>query len=378
MKNIIKSIICVICITVMMSMTALAEEAPAQKVMTIEQAIDYAEKNHPSIIAAKSVTQANFVAIDEARANKLRANRASAPISFYNASTTVEQTMLKSGVYVEIAKSTYEISQIALEQTTEIIKLNVKGSFYSYLTAEERVKLYKSAWDLAVERYNTGLLCYQQGLISAIDLEAMEMSIIAAENEYNSAVRNAEIAKMNLNCAIGLPYDSDIMITGKIEYTPMPTILPDEAVKIAETKSNDIKRANAQLNMQKQNFDGIAGFYSSNTYAYKQAKGNYDAAVSSTTAAIDNTKINIYKSYDTMISAYKGYELAMKNESLNSRKYNIAKIQFEMGMISPSELESIANEYTESRIALADATYGILMASAQYEFSYTVGTISAK
>lgn len=378
MKRFMKSIICVICITAIMTVSAYADEAPPQKTMTIDQAIDYASKNHPGILAAKSVAQANYVAIDEARANKLRANRASYPVSFYNASTTVEQTMLKSGIYVQIAMSTYDISQIALEQTTEAIKLNVKGSFYNYLTAEERVKLYKSAWDLAVERYNTGLLSYQQGLISAIDLEAMEMSIIAAENEYHSAVRNAEIAKMNLNGAIGLPYDSDIVITGKMEYTPMPEILPEEAVKIAETESNDIKKAKAQLNMQKLNFDGVSGFYSANTYAYKQAKGNYDAAVSSTTTAIDNSRINIYKSYDTMVSAYKGYELARKNEALNGRKYNIAKIQFEMGMISPSELESIANEYTESRIALADATYGILMTSAQYEFSYTVGTLTAK
>lgn len=378
MRIFTKSLLYFICFTFMFSMNIFADESPQKTVMTIEQAIEYAAENHPSVLAAKSVTQANYTAIDEALANKLRANRTTSPISFYNASSSVEQTMLKNGIYVQMAKDTYNISNITLQQTIETIKLNVKGSFYNYLTSEERIKLYKSAWDLAIERYNTGLLSYQQGIISAIDLEAMEISITVAENEYNSAVRNAELAKMELNCAMGLDYNSNIEITGTIEYTPMPTILPDEAVEIAETESNDIKKANAQLDMQKQNLDGVSRFYSENTYAYIQAKCNYDAMLSNTTAAINNSKMNIYRSYNAMISAYKGYELAQKNKTLNERKYNIAKVQFEMGLISPSELESVANAYTESRIALADATYGILMASAQYEFSYTVGTISAK
>ncbi len=355
-------------------------ETAAPKTMTLSQAMEYAAQNHPQVLSAEATVDQSETAVQEAEGARITAKRAvtnpSPAMTF--ASANYQNYYAMNGYGVETAQISLDMAENVLEQVRETVKLGVKSAYYQYATSVERVALYENDLAAAQERYQIAETKLAQGAISQLELETVGLSVETAQSNLAQSKRNVDINAMALKNAVGVPIDEALTVTGTLEVPAKPETKLEDAMKQAEENGMDVENARLQTKIEELNYRAVDGWYTDNTYAYKKAKYGYDAAAYQLRNTIETLKINVAKAYDTMAKAFDSLALAEKSADLNDKSYEIAKAQFELGMITANELEDAANEALDGKLAYADALYGALMGTAQYEFSYTVGNMAAR
>lgn len=355
-------------------------EAAAPKTMTLAEAMEYAAQNHPQVLAAEATVDQSQTALQEAKGNQITARREvtnpSPGMTF--ASANYQNYYAMNGYGVEAAQISLDIAENAVEQAKETVKLGVKSAYYQYATSVERVTLYENDLTAAQERYQIAETRLAQGAISQLELDTVGLSVETAQSNLAQARRNVDINAMVLKNAVGVPIEQELMVTGELEVPAKPDTKLEAAMKQAEQSGMDVENARLQTKVEEINYRAVDGWYTDNTYAFKKAKYGYDAAVHNLDNTIETIKIGVARAYDTMEKAFDSLTLAEKSADLNDKSYEIAKAQFELGMITANELEDAANEALNGKLAYADALYGALMGTAQYEFSYTVGSMAAR
>ena len=378
MKRQLMGAICAVCMAIVPFGAAAADAVP--KTMTLSAAMEYAASHHPQVLAAKAKVDQSKTAVQEATGQRITAKRAvtNPPPGMEMMTANYQNYYAMNGYGVDNAKIALELAENGVAQATEMVKLGVKSAYYQYATSLERVDLYQSDLTAAQERYQIAEIRLEQGAISQLELDAVALSVETAQSNLAQAKRNVDINAMSLKNAIGVPIDRQLTITGKLEAPPKPETTLEAAMKLAGESGLDVKNAQLQAKIDELNFRAVTGWYQETTYQGKKAKYGYQAAQHSLTNSMETIKIGVAKAYDTMEKAFDSLVIAQKSADLKEKQYEIAKAQFDLGMITATDLEDAANEALNSRLASADALYGTLMGAAQYEFSYTVGSMGAR
>lgn len=355
---------------------AFATDAPAS--MTLEQAMEYAAGHHPQVLAAEAVVDQNKTAVQEADGARITAKRAVTSLNAPMSTANYQNYYAMNGYGVETAQTSVELAENGVLQAKELVKLGVKSAYYQYATSVERVELYQNSLAAAQERYDIAEMKLAQGAISQLELDSVGLSVQTAQSNLEQAKRNVDINLMSLKNAIGVPIDQALTVTGKLEVPEKPGTTLEAAMKQATESGLDVENAKLQNKIEEISFRATDGWYQDHTYAYKKAKYGYDAAQYNLQNTIENMKIGVAQAYDTMEKAFDSLEIANRSAELKAKQYEIAKAQFDLGMITATDLEDAANEALDAELACADALYGTLMGAAQYDFSYTVGGMSAR
>ena len=356
---------------------AFAEDS-VPKTMTLSAAMEYAAENHPQVLAAEAMVDQGKTALLEADGARITAKRTVTAPNAPMMTANYQNYYLMNGYGVETAQVSLDLAENGVLQAQELVKLGVKSAYYQYVTSVERVALYQNNLTAAQERHKIAEVKLEQGAISQLELDSVALSVESAQSNLAQAERNVDINLMSLKNAIGVPIDQDLTVTGTLEAPQKPTTTLDEALKLAGESGLDVENARLQNKIEEISFRATDGWYQDHTYTYKKAKYSYDAAQYNLTNTIENMKIGVAKAYDTMEMAFDSLELAEKSSALKDKQYEIFKAQFDLGMITATDLEDAANEALDAQLAYADALYGTLMGAAQYEFSYTVGGMSAR
>lgn len=351
------------------SLCAVAEDAASvPEAMTLDSAVAYAAEHHPQVLAARAALEQSTVAVKEAD-------------SLYHqyqgkTSYSFEMLAVKRGLYLTQAQTGKVIAEKSVEQVTESVKLGVKSAFYNYLAAGRREALLEQSLATVQQRVKQNEIRFESGTITKMDLQSSQLSQSKTQSDLDKARRNSEIALMQLKSAIGLSIDQPLTVTGALTLPAKPEILPAEAEKLALVNSMDIVRAEQQKIASDKNFEVTSHWYTKRTYKYLEAQAGAQQSAHSYDAAVENTRIGVYKAYDTMQSAYDAYALAEQTRDLKKQAYEISKTQYELGLVTPTDVEEAWSAAQSAELDCFDAQYAVITAAEQYVFSYTVGSIA--
>lgn len=378
MKQQLVGALCAVCMAIVPFGACAADAVP--KTMTLSAAMEYAAAHHPQVLAAEAKVDQSKTAVQEADGQRITAKRAvtNPPPGMGMMTANYQNYYAMNGYGVNNAKIALELAENGVAQAKEMVKLGVKSAYYQYATSVERVDLYQSDLTAAQERYQIAKIRLEQGAISQLELDTVALSVETAQSNLAQAKRNVDINAMSLKNAIGIPIDQQLTITGKLETPQKPETTMESALKLAGESGLDVKNAQLQTKIDELNYRAVTGWYQETTYQGKKAKYGYQAAQHNLTNSIETIKIGVAKAYDSMEKAFDTLVISQKSADLKEKQYEIAQAQFDLGMITATDLEDAANEALNSRLACADALYGTLMGAAQYEFSYTVGSMGAR
>ncbi|PKN87924.1 MAG: hypothetical protein CVU51_04935, partial [Deltaproteobacteria bacterium HGW-Deltaproteobacteria-1] len=272
-----KKIIFYISLLFLISNQNLWAADPIQKgdVLTLQQCIDIALKNHPALNAASGTIRQSESKIGQARAGYFpqitfnsgysrlgpsNTSLRSDPYNNYSNTLNLNQTIFDFGktyTKVQIQSLQKESAEADFQNVTASIILGVKESYYSFLKAKMSETVAVETMNQFQQHFDVAKAFFETGKSSKIDVTSAEVNLSNARIQLISAQNALRIALVKLNQAMGVisapEYDvkeeflvakTDISFEAALSqaYENRPEILSTARKKVALEKSVDLNR----------------------------------------------------------------------------------------------------------------------------------------
>ena len=267
------------------------------KVLTLNQCIDIALKNNPTVRASMYGVNVNQSRVSEARSSyypQLSANASYArihpqpntvvfntPAEFdqYLTGFTLNQTIVDFGKtsQVDISKYNLESSRSDLNATQDTVILSVKQAYYGVLQARRNrdvaadvLKQFQLHLDQAKGFYDVGTKARIDVIKAEVDLSNAKLSLINAENAL-------KIAWVTLSNVMGTADAPETPIEDNLSFQKY-AITPEEAMARAFENRSDLKSVIAKRQAAEENIS----FAQTGYYPVLSGFANYNWAGQST------------------------------------------------------------------------------------------------
>lgn len=277
-------------VAVSLSSAAEAQQTSGPSPLTLPQAVRIALEKNPLRKAAFAETRVSSADIREARSfllprvtfsetatrgndpvyvfgSRLRQqrfttddfslNKLNTPLPFGNFSTRFGGTWslfdsFASWRGVTRAKQMNDAAVHQLERTEQEIVFRVVDAYYGALLAtkqlelaEQAIKTSHSILDRSQSRFDAGLVVESDLLTAKVRMALREQELIRARN-------NLELARVELNTALGLPMDSSSQTTEALMEAALPIPVLQDVEKLALVNRPDLKRIQSEESAQQQ------------------------------------------------------------------------------------------------------------------------------
>ncbi|QBJ84743.1 TolC family protein [Chryseobacterium gleum] len=191
----------------------------AQNIDIAKQSINVAKlQKLPSITASTS----QFYLGDAVAIDKDFSNSTNVPMPHYGSSYAVQATQLifKGGLVnksIEMAGLREQLSELDLEKNKQDVKFLVISNYLDVYKIQNQEEVFQNNKKLAQERLKNIQKFYQQGMVTRNEVIRGELAIKNLDQGILTLSNNKKILNYNLNIALGLPSDTEIVPTENLE-----------------------------------------------------------------------------------------------------------------------------------------------------------------
>lgn len=199
-----------------------AETIQKGDILTLQQCINTALKNHPAINAAAGTIRQSESKIGQARAGyypqiniqsdysrigPAPTSLRSDPYNYYSNSLNLNQTLFdfgKTSSSVDIQMLTKQSAEADFQNTSASLVLGVKEAYYSFLKAKMSEIVAKETVNQFQQHFDVAETFFETGKSSKIDVTSAEVNLSNARIQLISVQNALHIARVTLNKAMGL------------------------------------------------------------------------------------------------------------------------------------------------------------------------------
>jgi TolC family type I secretion outer membrane protein len=199
-----------------------AETIQKGDILTLQQCINTALKNHPAINAAAGTIRQSESKIGQARAGyypqiniqsdysrigQAPTSLRSDPYNYYSNSLNLNQTLFdfgKTSSSVDIQMLTKQSAEADFQNTAASLVLGVKEAYYSFLKAKMSEIVAKETVNQFQQHFDVAETFFETGKSSKIDVTSAEVNLSNARIQLISVQNALHIARVTLNKAMGL------------------------------------------------------------------------------------------------------------------------------------------------------------------------------
>lgn len=361
-----KSIFVFLSVFITAMLFATASFAYETYTLTLEDAVEMAKKDNPRIISADTkIKDAEKQKADAQKDQREQKGFIRLPDAFM-------LVPVKQGYYVEQGTVNIESAKREKVQAVSNLEYEVTQKYYSVKLAEALVNSSNNAYKMAQENKNVIDSQFKLGLVSQLDVNNAEYSVSQAKATADKYLRDYDIARRSLLISLQI-YDTDteLVLTDNINYEAFSSDVDTDIEKAMKTRY-DVFSIESALS--------LALKYRDITLVLGSASAEYSAANQSVVQCeytCKNSKnligLGIRKSYNDVLNAADGVLLAEKNLSLKSQEYEVAKVQYELGMITNIQLTAALNAVTMAEIEFENSKLTHKLAVIGYGYEITIG-----
>jgi outer membrane protein len=321
--------------------------------ITIQQAVDMALGDSNTIKSA--------VLDVESKQETRKAIGNSNDILFVPSGPTSSTTM---SAYISLVSSNinWEMAQKTLTVDQDALLYSVLKDYTATLNAIDALKYAQLSANNAQVKWNIAMITYQQGMASSYDRSQMEQVYKAAQTTLTTAAIDLDNAYQALNKDIGLQPTDRPILTEQPKYSLFK--IDDLEAEINRTIgiSPQVWKADKSIETTKLSQD----LYNWNSSDRSQPFRNTQIAVSQAEISAANTRQQtetlLRNTYNTIAKNEEQYQTALKALSLAQENLIIAKVKYEVGMLTKVDLNDI-------EIAVLDKTKSLNSLVYQHELA---------
>ena len=407
-------------ICLFVSAMALAEDGLyAEEELTIEQAIKVALKNNPSIRVANEARiagrarigqteSAYYPQIDfQSRYSRSWQEKGQVPArNHYGNTFQLNQLIFdfyKTPGLVASARENYESLKESYQNSRQIVALNTKAAYYSYLAAQREVKLNEETVRQREELVHHAEEYFRTGLKPRIDVTRAEANLYDAKLSFIRAQNGLQIAKINLVNALGIeklpwnmlrdileikkPVIMNLADAKRMAIKQRPDLLQNEALKrerefsLKATKADYLPRLSGNANygwtstdfpLQEEwtvgmqlTFPLFTGFkkrekIKEEEAKLRQVKASGDVIIQNILAEVEQAYRDMNTASEQIVAARKGSQASTENLELATKRY-------QQGLNHIIEVTDAQVQYLTAETKYINSLYDYKIAEAMLE-----------
>jgi outer membrane protein TolC len=297
------------CTAAFLAVALWSTSAPAQQVITLDDAVRLAVASNHDLAAAKLEVERADARVKEAWGSALPhiefgglyTHALKKPVFFLpdfddpgsGVVTPIEigsdhafdfglngsQILFNATVFIGVgAARTYSLGAREIFRAKEAETVtNARKAFYAVLVAREVKELVQQTLTNSEENFRTATVLFEQGLVSEFDKLRAEVAVENIRPELFDAEKAERLALNNLKTVIGVPYDRALEASGALEYQPVDSALIINAQSLVLSSNPTLAGARYQSEVT----DAIASAEESNYLPTLSAFGTYSAVAQS-------------------------------------------------------------------------------------------------
>jgi len=346
------------------------EEEIKEYTLSLEAAIELALTENPQLIANEYGQNANKINIKSANLAKGAAKKATKKFGIVG-TTTVETLCMRNGYYVSAAQMQYDLSVIERERIVASISYNTTKAYYNVVLIDMLLSAAQNSYNIALENKKVVDAQYEQGLVAELFYENAGISVDVAKSKLEAYQLNKEIALSNLKNILNVPENSVLILTDTIKTEEFSADVDADINSAMETRY-DIISLKRVYELSEEYFE--------NTKVFTESSAVYNTAYADTLnkkyqydSAKDGIALSIKNSYNTILTNHSAMDIAKKSLEMKEREYEVAKLKYDLGMITNLELTDCIYSLYEAEVAYCQAEIDYTMSVEKYKYDITIG-----
>ncbi|WP_294304493.1 TolC family protein [uncultured Chryseobacterium sp.] len=211
----------------------------------------------PTITASTS----QFYLGDAVAIDKDFSNSTNIPMPHYGSSYAVQATQLifKGGLLnrsLELAGLREQLSELDLEKNKQDVKFLVISNYLDVFKILNQQEVFQNNKKLAQERLKNIQKFYQQGMVTRNEVIRSELAIKNLDQGILTLANNRKILNYNLNFALGLPEDTEIVPVESLDIKEAGIGMP-YYLNLAHESNPLLKSAKTNIEVADKNIDII-------------------------------------------------------------------------------------------------------------------------
>ncbi len=288
-----------------------------------------------------------------------------------NEASTFDTGLLVKKYYVELAKLQYDSTERAFDTAKLKLKNDVTAAFYTYYNCVEKEKLAKVNLDNANEKMTFQKARLDNGIISQLDYELFELSVMSAENALDAAKRDTELALISIKNIINFEAGKELVITGELPEIEVSYVNADEAIELSRTQNSYITLTQNH-EIAKKRWDFAQNYYFPAEHGYSIEKYTYETACSDYQMNVNNIDNGIRQTYYTLLNLEDNIEYSQKYVDYQKKSTDVAYTKYEMGMITANTYVETEQSYFKAQNDLMDLKLSYRNTALSYKAMYSV------
>ena len=120
----------------------------------------------------------------------------------------------------EAARYSLNAADLTLENSRQMVKYRAAAAYYQVLERASLVDVQNEALELLQEHLRNVSIQYEVGTVAKSDVLSTSVQLANTKQSLNTAKGNYKTAIAQLNNILGLPVDTDVVATGKVDFVP--------------------------------------------------------------------------------------------------------------------------------------------------------------
>lgn len=342
-------------------------EAPKDYSLSLEAAIELALKDNPQFNNYDTAIEDAKVQLKQAQKNKRDAEGKKVSIP-----AQLDTVALQKGFYVEQAQFNLDSKNMEKQQAEKSLAYKVTEQYYNVKLSEALLKCTEDAYALAKTNADTVRQQFDLGLAAELDVTNAKLAEDRAKASCDSMSRGLNLAIESLKLSLQLDEeDCTLTLTDGIDYAEFDGKLDEDMQKALDSRYDMfcLKGAYEQTKNYRDYTDILghtSSIYSASSAKVVQAEYTY-------TNAAKNVKLAIKSYYNSVVDAKQQLELASSEAALAEREYQVAKLKYDLGLITNSELTSKMNAVSTSLQSVEKAKLTYKLAVEKYGYETSIG-----
>ncbi len=346
--------------------TAFAQDKKVYT-LSLQDAINMALEKDPAFMSADVKIQDAERQLKQARKN--HKDMQGVPI---RVSQGISAFGVQRGYYVKQAEIGVESAKREKEQSIANSAYSLTEQYYGVKLSERVFESTKTALKMAEDNLSNLEMQFSLGLVAENDVENAKLSVKRAQAAYNQSERNLKLAKNALAVSLYIEDEEfELVLTDDIEYEEFIADLGADTKKAMETRY-DVFMLESALSQAQFLFD-ISDLYGTTSAEYSSARASMIQSEVTSKYSKKMIGISINSSYNAILDAKDSLLISEDNLLLKQKEYNVAKIQYDLGLITNTQLTAIMNNVTTAQTELDNAKLKHKLAVIKYGYEITVG-----
>lgn len=311
--------------------------------LTLQQAVDLALKQSPTILQAQNALEGARLDHEQAVAEQLV--------------RTSALTALQAETNWQIAQKNFELARVDLATAVE-------SAYYDVLRAQQALSLAQANLDQAKKQLEATRTRFRVGMVAQADLLAGEAQVANAQVSVSQADSNLLIARMKLNNTLGLELDREVRLTEDFSYEPLSLNLAED-LNNALAHRVEIEKAQAAVRLAEKGVEVNDNDYTPDI-ARRQARLDLADARLALAAQRNSIVLEVQQAFQAVQTA--AARQSVQKTLIDQAEQNLraAQLRYNAGAITDIELASAQTALYKAQSDALQAVFDYNVALSKY------------